>query len=180
MRYLALRAHMRHWFYTASIAMSSAELGARHAASRDATATDGLVRAWLRLHATRLTPRRESVAPLFDNQLWLWPSAKGRFEKHHATGFLRWADSRRPHRPPPEWTAVDLSRTTWARPVTDTRTDDVSFDLTIELCVGPRSMSLTIELLSRSIRRQNGRVRDIGNGAALRQLFRRWLAPDDN
>jgi hypothetical protein len=75
---------------------------------------------------------------------------------------------------------VALPRATWARSATDTRIDDVSFDLTVELCVGLRSMSLTIELRSRSIRRQSRRVRGSGHGAALRQLYRRWLAPDDN
>jgi hypothetical protein len=171
---------MRRWFYAASIALSSAGLGARHAASRDATAPHGFVRARIRLHATRLDSRREPVARLFDNQLW--PYAMVGFEKHHATGYLRWAGPRQclALRPPPGGTAVVLPRATWARPAADTRTDDLSFDLTIELCVGLRSMSLTIGLRSRSIRRQSGRVRGIGNGAALRQLVRRWLAPDDN
>jgi hypothetical protein len=170
MRHLALCAHMRRWFYAASIAVSSAGLGARHAASRDATASHEFVRARIRLHATRLDSHREPVALLFDNQLW--PHAMVGFEKHHATGYLRWAG--------PRQGSTHWPRPTWARPATDTRTDDVSFDLTIELCVGLRSMSLTIELRSRSIRRQSERVRDIGNGAALRQLSRRWLAPDDN
>lgn len=180
MRHLALRTHMRRWFYAASIALSSSGLGARDAASCDATATDGFVHARLRVRAIRLGPHRESVAPIFDNQLW--PYAMGRFEKHHATGYLRWVGPRPcpARRPPSGWTAVVLPRATWARPATDTRTDDVSFDLTIELHVGPRSMSLTIELLARSIRRQSRRVRDIGNGAVLRQLYRRWLVPDDN
>jgi hypothetical protein len=180
MRHLALRAHMRRWFYAASIALSSAGLGARHAASRDATATNGFVRARLRLHATRLDSHCEQVALFLDNQLW--PYAMVGFEKHHATGHLRWVGPRRgsTHWPPPWWTAVALPRATWARSATDTRIDDVSFDLTVELCVGLRSMSLTIELRSRSIRRQSRRVRGSGHGAALRQLYRRWLAPDDN
>jgi hypothetical protein len=171
---------MRRWFYAASIALSSAGLGARHAASRDATATNGFVRARIRLHATRLGSRREPVALLLDNQIW--PYAMVGFEKHHATGYLRWVGPRPSpaRRPPSRWTAVVLPRATWARSATDTRIDDVSFDLTIELDVGLRSMSLTIELLFRSIRQQSGRVGDIGNGAALRQLYRRWLAPDDN
>lgn len=164
MRHLALRTHMRRWFSAASIALSSVRLGARHAASRDATAIHGFVRARLRLHATRLDARREPVAPRFDNQRW--PYAMGMFEKHSATGHLRWVGPRQgsTHWPPPGWTAVALPCPTWARPATDTKTDDVSFDLTIELCVGLRSMALTIELLSRSIRQQS----------------RQWLAPDDN
>jgi hypothetical protein len=171
---------MRRWLYTASFALSSAGLGARHTASCDATATHGFVRARIRLHATRLGSRREPVARLFDNQLW--PYAKARLEKHHARWYVRWVGPRQgsTHWPPPGWPGVVLPRATWARPATDTRTDDVSFDLTIELCVELRSMSLTIELRSRSIRRQSGRVRGSGHGAALRQLYRRWLAPDGN
>jgi hypothetical protein len=180
MRYLALRAQMRRWFYAASTALSSAGLDARYAASRNATATIGFVRARIRIHATRLDARREPVALLLDNQLW--PYAMVGFEKHHATGSLRWVGPRQgsTHWPPPGWPAGALPRPTWARPATDTTTDDVSFDLTIELCVGLRAMTLTIELRSKSIRRQSGRVRDIGNGAALRQFYRRWLASDDN
>jgi hypothetical protein len=180
MRHLVHRAQMRRWFYAASIALSSSGLGAHHAASRDATTTNMFVRARIRRDATRLDPRGEPVAPIFDNQLR--PDARGEFEKHYATGYLRWVGPRPSpaRRPPPGWTAVVLPRATWARSATDARADDVSFDLTIELCVGRRSMSLTIELLFRSMGRPSERVRDIGTGAALRQLYRRWLARDDN
>jgi hypothetical protein len=41
-------------------------------------------------------------------------------------------------------------------------------------------MSLTIELLSRSIRRQSGCMLNIGHGATLQQLYPWWLAPDDH
>lgn len=175
---LALRVQMRRWFYAASIALSSAVLGARYAASCDATATHGGLRARIRLHATRLDPHWEPVALLFDNQL---PDANRRLEKHHATGYLRWVRPRPGSTPwPPPWTGGGLPRATWARPATNTGTDDVSFDLTIALCVGPRAMSLTIELRARSIRRQRGRMLDIGTGAALRPLVRRWLASADN
>jgi hypothetical protein len=166
MRHLALRSHIRRWFYTATIALSSAGLGARHAASRDAT--HGFVRARIRFHATRLDSHHE---PVFDNPRW--PYAKAGFEKHHATGYLRSVGPRQgsPHWPPPGWAAVVLPCATWPRPGTDTRTDDMSFDLPIELWVGLRSMSLTLELVSRSIRRQSKRVREIGKGTALRQLL---------
>lgn len=176
---LALRVQMRRWCYAASIALSSAVLGVRYAVSCDATATHGVLRARSRLHATRLDPHWAPVALLFDNQRW--PCTKVVFEKHHATGDLRWVGPRPGSTPwPPPWTGVGLLRATWARPATGTGTDDVSFDLTIALCVGPRAMSLTIELRSRSIRRQRGRVLDIGTGAALRPLVRRWLVSDDN
>jgi hypothetical protein len=180
MRHLALRAHMRRWSYAASIALRSAGLGARCAARRDATATHGFVHARIRIQATRRDARGAPVALLFDNQRW--PYVMVGFEKHHATGYLCWVGPRpdSTHWLPPEWTAGALSRATWARPAMDKRTGDMSFDLTIELCVGLRSMTLTIELRSRSIHRQTGRVREIGNGGVLRQLYRRWLASDDN
>ena len=56
----------------------------------------------------------------------------------------------------------------------------MSFDLTIELSVVLRSMSLTIEVRSSSIRRQSAPVGDIGRGVALQQLYRRWFARDAN
>jgi hypothetical protein len=59
MRHLAHRAHMRRWFYTMFMALSSAGLGARHNASRDAT--HGFVRTRVRIHATRL-----------DSVTWFW------------------------------------------------------------------------------------------------------------
>lgn len=180
MSYLALRAQMRHWVSAASITLSSVGFGARHAASRDATATNGSIRVRLRRHATRLNVRHEPVALLFDNQRW--PYTMVGLEQHHAAGPLCWAGPRHclARRPSPGWTAVVLPCAMRARSATDTRTNDVSFDLTIELSVVLRSMSLTIEVRARSIRRQSAHVDDLGNGAALRQLARRWFALDDN
>lgn len=181
MRDLALRAQMRRWFYAAFIAMRSSGLGARQAASRDATATDGFVRARVRLRATRLAPGKKSVAPIFDNQLW--PAAMAGFEKHDTTGHLRWVGPRQglARWPPPEWAAVVLPRATWTRSATATRIAGMSFDLNIELCVWLRPRSLSIEVLFRSMGQQSGPcVRDSASGAALRQSYRRWHVSDED
>lgn len=174
MRDLVLRAHMRRSFYAAFIAMSSFRRGA----SRDARATDGFVRARVRLRTTRLDSSSESVAPIFDNQVW--PDAMARFEQHGATGYLRWVGPRQGlARWPPGWTAVGLPRATWARAATATMTTAMSFDLNIELCVRLRVMALTIELRARSIGHRSGpSVLEKTSGAAPRQRYRRWSIPD--
>ncbi len=177
MRELVLRAHMRRSFYAAFIAMSSSRRGA----SRDARATDGFVRARLRLRTTRLDSSSESVAPIFDNQLW--PDAMARFEQHDATGYLRWVGPRQglARWPPPGWTAVGLPRATWARSATATMTTGMSFDLNIELCVRLRVMALTIELRARSIGQQNNPcVSDSASGAALQQSYQRWRVSEED
>jgi hypothetical protein len=177
MRDLALRAHMRRSFYAAFIAMSSSRRGA----SRDARVTNGFVRARVRLRTTRLDSSGESVAPIFDNQLW--PDVMARFEQPDATGYLRWGGPRQglARCPPPGWTAVGLPRATWARSATATRTTGMSFDLNIELCVRLRVMALTIELRARSIGQQSEPcVRDSATSVALRQSYRRWRVSDED
>lgn len=174
MRDLVLRVHTRRSCYAAFIAMSSSRRGA----SRDSRTTDGFIRARVQLRTTQLDSSSESVAHVFDNQLW--PVAMAGFERHDATGFLRWVGPRQgpARRPPPGWTAVVLSRGRWTPAATATRTTGMSFDLNIELCVRLRAMSSTIALRVRSIGQKSGpNVLEKASGAALREWYRLWGIP---
>jgi len=175
MRDLALRVHMRRSCYAAFIAMSSSRRGA----SRDPRTADGFLRARVQFRTMQLDSSSESLAHLFDNQLW--PDAMLRFERHDATGYLRWVGPRQglARWPPPGWTAVVLSRAPWTRAATATRPTGMSFDLNIELYVWRRSMSLTIELGARSIgQKSRPRVLEKASGAALREWYRQWGIPN--
>jgi len=175
MRDLVLRVHMRRSCYAAFIAMSSSRRGA----SRDPRTADGFLRARVQFRTMQLDSSSESVAHIFDNQLW--PDAMLRFERHDATGYLRWVGPRQglARCTPPAWTAVGLPRATWPRSAMATRTTGMSFDLNIELCVRLRSMSSTIELRARSIGQKTGpRVLAKASGAALREWYRQWGIPN--
>jgi hypothetical protein len=175
----AQRPLMRRWFSAAYIAIHSAELGVHHTAIRCAMGAGGLVHAKLWGRVTKLDPCREPVALTLDNQL---PYAPCVFEKDHHTGYLRWVGPRQGHvyKSQP-MAAAALARTTQphaqARPTTDAGIAGLRLDLTVDIRVGIRSAYLTVEVLTRSARRQDGqRMRGIGDAAALRQLYRRWFA----
>lgn len=175
MRGLVLRVHMRRSCYAAFIAMSSPRRGA----SRDSRTTDSFLRARVQFRTTSFDSSSESVAHIFDNQLW--PDAMVRFERHDATGYLRWVGPRQglARWPPPGWTAVVLSCAPWPRAATATRTTGMSFGLNFELCVRLCTMSSTVELRARSIGQKTGpSVLEKASGAALREWYRLWGHPN--
>ena len=172
---------LRRWLYAAYLTMSAAELGVHHPASRSAREPGWFVRARLRVRATRFAPCRAPVAPVLDPQ-WR-PDAMGPFEKRHDTAYVRWfgpsqGDVRGPQS---MWAAASLPPTTrpggQAPPSPDARAACLRLDVTAAMRVGIRSVYVTIEVLARSARPLHGqRMRDIRDVAALRHLYRRWLA----
>jgi hypothetical protein len=178
-------AALRRWFHAAYLTMSSAELGVHHAALRSAKETGRFVRARLWVCSTRLAPCRAPVAPVLAHP-WR-PDAMALFEKRHDTAYVRWfgspqGDVRRP--PLIGASAVLLSTTRpgkHAPTTTDARTAGLRLDLTIAMRVGIRSVYVTIEVLARSARQSHGpRIRDSRDVAALRHLYRRWLASESH
>lgn len=179
------RPSLRRWFYAAYIAMSSVELGVHPTAIRYAMGTGRLVRAKLRVRATRIDPCIVPVAPTFDNQLW--PRARWPSDKRYDTERLHWVVPRHDyvHRPPPMGAAAALPPTTRlgepAPPALDAKVTTLCFDMTAEMRIGFGSVSLTVEILTRNARPRRGQhLRGIGDGAALWQLYGRWFVLDDN
>jgi len=175
----APRAPLRRWFSVAYIAIHSAELGVHHTALRCAMGAGGLVHARLWGRATKLAPCREPVALIHDNQL---PYAPCVFEKDHHTGYVRWVGPRQEHVSKSlPMAAAAVARTTppsaQARPTTDAGIAGLRLDLTVDIRVGMRSVCLTVEVISRSVCRQDGpRMAGRRDVAGLR----RWFAPDNN
>ena len=181
----AQRAPIRRWFFAAYIAMRSAELGVHCTAIRCAMGDAGFVRARLWVRATRLDPYREPSALRLDNQPQ--PYAPCVFEKDDQTGFIRWVGPRHGlvRRTHPMWAAAALPSATrlseQASPAVHARITSFCCDLTIELRGGIGSVHLTVEILTRSARRQYGqRKRGISKVVVLRQLYRQWLASSSN
>jgi hypothetical protein len=175
-------APKRRWFYTTYIAMRSAELGVHHVAIHAAMGTGELVRAWIRLRATRLDACREPVALILHSQPRSYATYV--FEKDHDTGFLHWVGRRQAYvcRLHPMWALPPATRPSdKTRPGADTRTTGLYCDMTAEIRVGTRLVYLTIEVLTRRARRQYGQcMRGIGDSAAWWSWIRRWLARDEN
>jgi hypothetical protein len=182
----APRAPLRRWFYAAYLAMSSVELGVHHTAIRYAMGTGRLVHAKLRVCATRLAPCSVPVAPTFDNQLW--PRARWPSDKHDDhTGDLSCGVPRHEYarRLQPIGVTTALPPTTRlgepAPLAMEARVTTLCFDLTAKMRTGFRSVSLTVEALTRNARPRRGQhLRGIRDGAALWQLYWRWFVPDDN
>jgi len=183
MRAAAPRPSLRRWFYAAYFTMSAAEFGVHHTAIRSARETGRFVRARLRVCSTRLAPCRAPVAPVLERQRR--PDAMGRFEKRYDPAYVRWFGPRQGdvRRPQPMGAAAILPPTTWpgeqAPPTADARAAGLRLDVSVAMRIGIRSVYVTIEVLAGSARPSHGpRMRDISDVAALRHLYRRWLAYD--
>jgi len=184
------RAPIRRWGYVAYIVMrsgvtSSGEGSVQHTVLRCAMKISGFVRVRIRGLATRVDPYRVPVTPTFDNQLW--PRARQPSDKHDHMGDVSWGVPRHEdvRRLQPIGVTTALPSTMRlgepSSPAMDARATTLCFDMTAEMRIGFRSVSLTIEVLPRSARPRRGQdLRGIGDGAVLWQLYRWWFVPDGN